>query len=99
MDQEHIAREMLARRAGLQLLRGLNDIARNLPHPHGTSLTVTVTVIATGEDLGSVDVDSTNASDLGFLASRRDASIRTKTAPAAPAPAEKPALRLVGGNR
>jgi hypothetical protein len=91
------ARDMLARRAGLQLLRGLTDLTRNLPHPHGTTLRVTVTVIDSGEDLGSVDVDATNASDLGFLASRRDTSIRT--AAPAPAPTGRPSLRLVGGGR
>ena len=92
------AREMLARRAGLQFLRGLNDLTRRLPHPNGVALRVTVTVIDSGEDLGSVDVDATNASDLGFLASRRDHTVRTTAAPAS-APAGKPALRLVGGGR
>src|SRR5687768_14964449 len=83
-------RDMLARRAGLQFLRGLTDLTRKLPHPHGTTLRVTVTVIDSGEDLGSVDVDTTNASDLGFLASRRTTSTRTAAAPA-PASAGKPA--------
>jgi hypothetical protein len=100
MDQTREAREMLARRAGLQFLRGLNDIAGNLPHPHGKTLRVTVTVVDSGEDLGSVDVDSTNASDLGFLASRRDANVRAKVS-SAPARATavngKPSLRIVGG--
>jgi hypothetical protein len=96
MDQTQIAREMLARRAGLQFLRGLNDMARKLPHPDGRTLTVTVTVKDSGEQLGSVDVDTTNADDLGFLASRRDTSLRAKAAPA-PVPAIKPNLRLVGG--
>jgi hypothetical protein len=98
MNQQDSAREMLARRAGLQFLRGLNDLTRKLPHPNGVTLRVTVTVIDSGEDLGSVDVDATNASDLGFLASRRNTSVRTRTAPA-PAPTGKPALRLVGGAR
>lgn len=98
MDQQRIAREMLARRAGLQFLRGLTDLTRKLPHPNGPALRITVTVIDSGEELGSVDVDPTNASDVGFLASRRDDSLRAKTAPA-PAPAGKPALRLVGGGQ
>jgi hypothetical protein len=101
MDQQQMAREMLARRAGLQLLRGLNDLARKLPHPDGKTLRVTVEVIDSSEQLGSVDVDSTNASDLGFLASRRDVTVRAKqqTTPAATAPVapiRKPNLRLVG---
>jgi hypothetical protein len=94
MDQMQMAREMLARRAGLQLLRGLNDLARKLPHPDGRTLTVTVTVKDSGEELGSVDVDSTNADDLGFLASRRNTSPRPTTTPI---PAGKPALYVVGG--
>jgi hypothetical protein len=98
MDQTSNVREMLARRAGLQFLRGLNDITRNLPHRDGTTLRVTVTVIDSGEDLGSVDVGSMNASDIGFLASRRNASVRAKTLPV-PALSGKPALRLVGGER
>ncbi|MFF0009612.1 hypothetical protein ACFYQT_40160 [Streptomyces tibetensis] len=96
MDQQQMAREMLARRAGLQFLRGLNDLARKFPHSDGHALRVTVTVIETGEDMGSVDVDITNASDLGFLASRRDTTLRPKPAPA-PAPAGRRHLRSVGG--
>lgn len=95
---DRIARDMLARRAGLLFLRGLNDLTRNLPHPDGTTLRVTVTVIGTGEDLGSVDVDARNASDLGFLASRRHTTIRTQNTPA-PVPAGKPNLHVVGGAR
>lgn len=96
MDQTCQAREMLARRAGLQFLRGLNDLARKLPHPHGTALRITATVIDSGEDLGSVDIDCTNASDIGFLASRRDTTAHTKTA-LAPAATGKPSLRIVRG--
>ncbi|MFD8839825.1 hypothetical protein [Streptomyces griseofuscus] len=92
--QDPTAREMLARRAGLQFLRGLTDITRNLPHPHGTSIRITATVIDSGEDLGSVDVDSTNASDLGWLASRRTPSTRTTPIPAADS---KPNLHIVRG--
>ncbi|QLJ06830.1 hypothetical protein HZZ00_38025 (plasmid) [Streptomyces sp. NEAU-sy36] len=96
--QDSTAREMLARRAGLQLLRGLTDITRNHPHPHGTTLRVTVTVIDSGEDLGSVDVDSTNASDIGWLASRRNSTVRTAAAPApAPAANGRPSLHIVRG--
>jgi hypothetical protein len=90
-------REMLARRAGLQFLRGLTDLTRKLPHPDGPTIRVFAVLIDSGEDLGSVDVDATNASDLGFLASRRDHTVRT--AAPVPAPASKPALRLVGGGR
>ena len=79
-------------------LRGLTDLTRNLPHPNGPALRITVTVIDSGEELGSVDVDSTNASDLGFLASRRNASVRAKTTPA-PVFAGRPNLRVVGGDR
>ncbi|MEU1134128.1 hypothetical protein ABZ383_30445 [Streptomyces sp. NPDC005900] len=102
MDQVQMAREMLARRSGLQLLRGLNDLARKLPHPDGKTLRVTVEVIDSGEQLGSVDMDTTNASDLGSLASRRDTTVRSAKAatPAAPAPLipirNKTNLRLVG---
>lgn len=95
---DHDVHRAIARRAGLMFLRGLTDLTRKLPHPNGPALRVTVTVIDSGEELGAVDVDATNASDLGFLASRRDVSARTKPAPA-PAPAGKPTLRLVGGGR
>lgn len=92
--------QALARRAGLMFLRGLTDLTRALPHPNGPALRITVTVIDTGEHLGSVDVDTTNASDLGFLASRRDASVRTKTTPApAPVYVGRPNLHVVGGGR
>lgn len=100
MEQQQMARVMLARRAGIQLLRGLNDLARNLPHPDGRTLRVTVDIIdQTGsivEQLGTADIDVTNASDLGFLASRRNTTIRPAPAPA-PAPSGKANLRLVGG--
>ena len=96
--QQDTARAMLARRAGLMFLRGLTDLTRKLPHPNGPALRITVTVIGTGEELGSVDVDSTNASDLGFLASRRNASVRAKTTPA-PVYAGRPNLHVVGGGR
>lgn len=92
------ARNMLARRAGLYFLRGLNDITRNHPHPCGATLRVTVTVIKTGEDLGSVDVDSTNANDIGYLASRRTIPTRPNTT-TTPTPAGKPRLHIVGGDR
>ncbi|HEX5567111.1 MAG TPA: hypothetical protein VFY14_09350 [Streptomyces sp.] len=88
----------LARRAGLMFLRGLTDMTRQLPSPTGVALRITVTVIDSGEDLGSVDVDSTNLDDLGRLASRRAATFHRKPAPD-PAPTGKPALRLVGGDR
>ena len=98
--QQDTARAMLARRAGLMFLRGLTDLTRKLPHPDGTTLRITVTVIDSGEELGAVDVDATNASDLGFLASRRDTTVRTKTTPApAPVYAGRPNLRVVGGGR
>lgn len=96
------ARRMLARRAGLMFLRGLTDMTRQLPSPAGTALRVTVTVIDSGEDLGSVDVDSTNLDDLGRLASRRAATFLRKPALAAvpsPAPSGRPVLRVVGGGR
>jgi len=98
--QQDTARAMLARRAGLMFLRGLTDLTCKLPHPDGTTLRITVTVIDSGEELGAVDVDATNASDLGFLASRRDTTVRTKTTPApAPVYAGRPNLRVVGGGR
>lgn len=97
MDQTQMAREMLARRAGLQFLRGINDLARKLPHPDGKTIRITAVLIDSGEDLGTVDVDATNASDLGFLASRRDVTVRTKAAVAPVVPIGKPNLRLVGG--
>lgn len=96
MDQKQTARNMLARRAGLMFLRGLTDLTRNLPHPNGPALRITVTVITTGEELGSADIDTTNASDLGHAASHRNTKPRTTPAPA-PAPTGKPRLRLVGG--
>ncbi|WP_055694238.1 hypothetical protein [Streptomyces prasinopilosus] len=101
-------RNMLARRAGLTLLRGLADLTRRLPSPDGPALRVTVTVIATGEEVGSVDVDATNTDDVGHFASRRAETFRAKTTPtpaaglavvSAPAPAGTPVLRLVGGGR
>ncbi|MFE1451979.1 hypothetical protein [Streptomyces olivaceoviridis] len=92
MDQKRIAR-----RAGLFFLRGLNDLARNLPHPDGPAIRITAVVIGTGEDLGSVDLDTTNAQDLGFLASRR--TPRPRTAPALVTPTGKRGLYLVGGER
>lgn len=91
-----MARELLGRRAGLQFLRGMNDLARNLPHPDGKTLRISVTVIDSGEDLGTVDIDATNASDLGFLASRRNTTLRPAPAPTPP-PTGKPNLRVVGG--
>lgn len=98
MDATRDIHQQMAARAGLQFLRGLNDLTRNLPHPNGVTLRVTVTVIDSGEDLGSVDVDSTNASDLGFLASRRDSAAHAKPAPA-PVYAGRPNLHVVGGDR
>ena len=95
MDQQQIAREMLARRAGLFFLRGLNDLARNLPHPDGPALQISAVVIGSGEDLGSVDLDVTNAQDLGFLASRR--TPRPRTAPALVTPTGTRRLYVVGG--
>lgn len=104
MDQKQIAREMLARRAGLQFLRGLNDLARKLPHPDGRAIRVTVEIIDQAgnpvEHLGTADIDTTNTSDLGFLASRRDVTVRTKAAATPPAPmvpTGKPNLRLMAG--
>lgn len=97
---DHDVHRAIARRAGLMFLRGLTDLTRKLPHPDGTTLRITVTVIDSGEELGAVDVDATNASDLGFLASRRDTTVRTKTTPApAPVYAGRPNLRVVGGGR
>lgn len=95
MDQERIAREMLARRAGRNLLAGLTDMATQVPSTDGVALRVTVTVIDSGEELGAVDVDITNADDLGAIASRRAAQLRAKPA----APAAKANLHLVGGTQ
>ncbi|MCX4911828.1 hypothetical protein [Streptomyces sp. NBC_00878] len=92
MDQQRIAREMLARRAGRNLLGGLTDMATEVPSAAGVALRVTVTVIDSGEELGTVDVDITNVDDLGAIASRRAAHLRAK-----PAPAGKANLHLVGG--
>lgn len=100
MDQQQMARDMLARRAGLQFLHGLEDLAAQLPHPDGRTIRITVEVIGTGEQVGSVDVDTTNATDLGFLASRRNTTLRPAPAPAptaTPRPSGRPSLRIVGG--
>lgn len=94
MDQKQIAREMLARRAGRVLLCGINDMATELPSTDGKTLRITVEVIDSGEKVGTVDVDTTNADDLGLLGSRRAKQLRTKPNPA---PVGKPNLRLVGG--
>lgn len=90
--------QVIARRTGLVFLRGLTDLTRRLPSPAGPALRVTVTVLGSGEELGSVDVDATNLDDLGHFASRRAATFRPKSTPV-PAPAGKPALYLVGGDR
>ncbi|GGS96304.1 hypothetical protein [Streptomyces violaceus] len=92
MDQKQIAREMIARRAGRTLLVGLGDMVREVPSDAGVALRVTVTVIDSGEQIGTVDVDTTNADDIGYIATRRAAGLRNR-----PAPTGKPALRLVGG--
>jgi hypothetical protein len=94
MDQQQIGLEMAARRAGRVLLCGLNDMATDLPSPAGKTLRVTVTVISTGEQLGTEDVDSTNAHDLGTLGSQHTKQQRTRRNPT---PISKPNLRLVGG--
>lgn len=92
MDQKRIACDMLARRAGRNLLHGLTDMVTEVPSAAGVALRVTVTVIDGGEQLGTVDVDITNADDLGAIASRRAAQLRAK-----PAPVGKTKLHLVGG--
>ncbi|MDX3283225.1 hypothetical protein, partial [Streptomyces scabiei] len=79
---------------GRQFLTGLDDMASSLPHPDGRTLRVTVEVVASGERLGSVEVDTTNAADLGFLASRRHATVHPTNAPVS---SGRPNLRLVGG--
>ncbi|MEZ7005696.1 hypothetical protein [Streptomyces sp. AD55] len=86
----------IARRTGLLFLRGLTDLTRRLPSPAGPALRVTVTVIGTGEELGSVDIDSTNLGDLGSFATRRAATFQPNSNPT---PVGKPALHLVGGAR
>ena len=94
MDQQQTALDMIARRSGRVLLCGLHDMATELPSPAGKTLRVTVTVISTGEVLGTEDVDSTNAHDLGTLGSQRTKQQRTRRLSA---PTGKPNLRLVGG--
>jgi len=94
MDQKQIAHEMIAQRAGRNLLTGLNDMAQHLPSHAGLTIRVTATLISTGQHLGTVDVDSLNADDLGLMATRRAKVLRDK-----PAPTGKPALRVVGGEQ
>ncbi|MGW5582852.1 hypothetical protein [Streptomyces sp. NPDC003857] len=80
-----MAVQMLANRAGVGFLRDLASLVEAHPHPNGPALRVSVTVIASGEQLGEVDVDTTNLWDIGNLAARRAAS---------PIEAETPARRL-----
>jgi hypothetical protein len=94
MDQTQITRQIMARRAGRVLLCGLHDMATQLPSPHGKTLRVTVEIIESGEQIGTVDVDATNADDLGALGARRAIQLGSK-----PAPTHKPQLRLVGGGQ
>lgn len=100
MEQERSTLDMLARRAGRNLLTGLTDMAQKVPSPHGLSLRITVEVIDSGEvvdTVGSVDVDTTNADDLGFIASQRAVTLAAKATEAVQAPSCKSHLRLVGG--
>lgn len=90
MDQERIAHQMLAHRAGLDFINGLKQLTQKLPSPAGTSLRITVTVIDGGKELGSVDMDTTNLDDLGRLAARRAATFQ-------PQPSTRPVLRVIGG--
>ncbi|MET8571878.1 hypothetical protein [Streptomyces sp. NPDC004783] len=95
-DRQNAIRQMIAARSGRNFLAGIHAMTTKLPSQAGLALRITVTVIDTGEDVGTVDVDSVNADDLGNLAARRAATFHAKPTPA---PNGKPALRLVGGGR
>ncbi|MGV9891709.1 hypothetical protein [Streptomyces sp. NPDC003395] len=86
-------RQMLARRAGVNLINGLQTMAEQVPSPHGPALRITVTVIGTGETLPPVDVDSVNIADLARIAANRPDTLRPQ--PARPARH----LRAIGGGK
>ncbi|MEU8472715.1 hypothetical protein AB0F30_33360 [Streptomyces sp. NPDC029006] len=88
-DGYALGRRMVAHRAGREFLAVAAELAEAHPHPHGRSLRVTVTDADSGEDIGSVDIDSVNLWALWQHARRPEAS------PAAEAPAPARRLRLV----
>ncbi|MFR9794260.1 hypothetical protein ACL07V_37495 [Streptomyces sp. MB22_4] len=94
MDQQRVAYQMVAERAGRRFLTGLSALPEFKPRP-GVDLgiiRVSVTVVRPNSlDIGFVDMDPVNLADLGEIADRRAAGLRAKHAQS------KPALRLVGG--
>lgn len=90
MTADEFALHFLAGSATAAFVAGVGRLVAAHPHPHGTRLRVTVTVVDSGEQLGQVDVDVTNLWDLGRFADRRAA------ASFEPAP-QVPRLQLLRG--
>lgn len=100
MDATRDIYQQLAARAGRAFLDGLRALPEFKPRP-GVDLgllRVTVTVVD-GPYLDFADVDPVNLGDLAEITAQRAEGLRLKHAriAAAPAPAGKPNLRLVGG--
>jgi hypothetical protein len=84
-----------AERAGRNFLDGLRALPEYKPRP-GVDLgllRVTVSVVDSGLDLGSVELDPVNLGDLADITARRAEGLRAKHALLA----GRPNLRLVGG--
>ncbi|MDX2658262.1 hypothetical protein PV382_18115 [Streptomyces scabiei] len=93
--QADIARQIDERTAAA-FITAVTAMADANPHPVGATIRLAVTSIDGGRDLGVVDVDVTNLWDLAQRAQARAANPVPDVNPV-PAPAARPALRLVGG--
>lgn len=96
MDQQQIAYQMVAERAGRTFLTGLNALPEFKPRP-GVDLgiiRVSVTVVRPADlDVGFVDMDPINLADLGEIAARRAEGLHAKHARIA----ARHGLRVIGG--
>ncbi|MDX2997978.1 hypothetical protein [Streptomyces scabiei] len=87
--QADIARQIDERTAAA-FITAVTAMADANPHPVGATIRLAVASIDGGRDLGVVEIDVTNLWDLAQRAQARAAN-------PVPAPAARPALRLVGG--
>lgn len=94
MDQKRIAYQMLAQRTGNHFLDALRALPEFKTPVDIGRLRVSVTIPDAGLDLGFVDMDPVNLSDLADITARRAEGLRAKHATTS-----KPTLRLVGGDR